>query len=260
MGIINITNNSYFTKSQFISLSSAIEQALLLEKEGADYLDIGGCSTKPNSIPISTDEEIKRVIPVLKALKKELKIPISIDTYRYEVARQAVDEGVDFINDITGFEDPKMRQLAKKSELPICVMHKQGDSKTMQIHPTYAKGAIHEIREWFEKRIKLLLDEGIKKEHIYIDPGIGFGKTLEHNLEILQDLDKLRDLGLPLLLGTSRKTFIQKLTKQPAEKALYGTLGVNSMLIQKDVDILRVHDVAAHKELLAVLNALKPLT
>ncbi len=257
MAILNITEDSFYEGNRHVDFHDAVKAALRLQEEGADMLDIGGCSTRPNSLPVSVEEEINRTIPLLKVLKKKLSIPISIDTFRYEVASQAVDLGVNFLNDVTGFRDPKMRELAKISGLPICIMHMQEIPKTMQENPSYAKGVVHEIKRWFENRIEELLQEGVKKEQIYLDPGIGFGKTLEHNLQILQDLDKLRELSQPLLLGTSRKTFIQKLTKQSASGALYGTLGINSLLIEKEVDVLRVHDVAAHRDLLTVISALK---
>lgn len=257
MGILNITEDSFYEGSRFLDFKDAIQAAVRLQEEGADILDIGSCSTRPHSLPVTVEVEIQRTIPLLQALKKELSIPISIDTYRYEVASQAVDLGVDFLNDVTGFSDPKMRQLAKTSGLPICVMHMQETPKTMQLNPSYPEGVTQEIMNWFQNRIEELCQVGVKKEQIYLDPGIGFGKTLEHNLQILQDLNKLRELNQPLLLGTSRKTFIQKLTKQPANRALYGTLGINSLLIDGGVDVLRVHDVAAHRDLLNVISALK---
>jgi len=240
-----------------MDLHDAVKKAHILQEEGADMLDLGGCSARPHSLPVSVEEEIKRTLPLLQILKKELSIPISIDTFRYEIASRAVDLGVDFLNDITGFKDPKMKKLAKTSALPICVMHMQERPRTMQVNPSYPDGVVQEIKKFFQSRIEELLEEGVKKEQIFLDPGIGFGKTLEHNLQILQDLDKLRELDQPLLLGTSRKTFIQKLTKQSASGALYGTLGINSLLIEKEVDILRVHDVAAHRDLLTVISALK---
>lgn len=260
MGILNTSPHSFFVKSRHISLDKAIERAIEMEKEGADLLDIGGCSTNPSApTPPSIEEEIQRTIPLIYELKKVLKIPLSIDTWRFEVADLAVEAGVDFLNDITGFSDPKMVKLASESGLRICVMHMQNQPHNMQLNPHYPKGVVEEISSCLFQKVEELTDRGIPREKIYLDPGIGFGKTVEDNLKILQDLDKFREAGCPLLVGISRKTFIQKLTQLSADKTLYGTLGLNSLLIEKNVEIIRVHDVAPHRDLRTVINAYKEI-
>lgn len=256
MAILNCTPDSFFSESRAQTINHAVERALQFVEEGASYIDIGGMSTRPGSKPVELSVELERVLPVVQALKSEISIPLSIDTYRYEVASKAIDLGIDFINDITGFQDPRMQRLAKDADVPICLMHMQNIPENMQDNPGYPKGVVEEVIDFFQKRLKPLYTLGLKPQNIYLDPGIGFGKSLDQNLKILQDLDKLRELGHPLLLGTSRKSFIRQITNRSAEESLYGTLGVNSLLIQKDVEILRVHDVRAHRDLIRVLHVL----
>jgi dihydropteroate synthase len=260
MGILNTSPNSFYANSRYISIDQAIERSIEIEKEGADLLDIGGCSTHPSApTPPSIEEEIQRTIPLIRELKKVLKIPISIDTWRFEVANLAVEAGVDFLNDITGFSDPKMIKLAQESGLRICVMHMQNQPHNMQVNPYYQNGVVEEISSSLFRKAEELTAIGIPQEKIYLDPGIGFGKTVEDNLKILQDLEKFREAGCPLLIGISRKIFIQKLTQLSADKTLYGTLGLNSLLIEKNVEMIRVHDVAAHRDLRTVINAYKEI-
>lgn len=256
MGILNVTLDSFYEKSRFFSVEQALEQAIQFEKEGADFIDIGGCSTRPGAEPISSEEELNRVLPVILELKKKISIPLSIDTYQYKVAKKAVENGIEFINDVTGFVDPNMRKLAAESALPICVMHMQNCPKTMQDKPFYPGGIVVELIDWFKKRIDLLLKDGVSIDQIILDPGIGFGKTVEDNYIILQELEKLQQLGFPLLLGISRKSFIQKTLCTTQDNALYGTLALATELMKQKVDILRVHDVLAHKDAQRVLLAL----
>lgn len=255
MAIINTTSDSFYDKSRFYQLDQALKKAEEMIQEGADYLDIGGCSTRPGSESISIEEELSRTLPLITLLKKNFSIPLSIDTYHYEVAKQAIEAGATFINDITGLQDPKMRDLVIRSKLPCCINHILGTPKTMQDSPVYPRGVVLEIKEWLSKQVELFLKEGGEKHQIYLDPGIGFGKTVEDNLIILQELDQLQELGFPLLVGISRKSFIQKITKRDARGALAGTLALNTLLVQKNVDILRVHDVAEHKDIITLLNA-----
>lgn len=260
MGILNTTPDSFYEKSRFQKLDLAIARAIEMEKQGADYIDIGGCSTRPGSTPPSIVEEIQRTIPLIKELKKEISIPLSIDTYRVEVARLAIESGATFLNDVTGFTDPLMRELAKESGVELCAMHMNNHPASSSDSYSYSDGVAHEIFTFLKQKGQELESLGIPKEKIFLDPGIGsgkFGKTVEDNLMILQDLDKLREAGFPLLVGISRKTFIRKLTGHPPEKALYGTLGINSLLIERGIDLIRVYDVQAHRDLINVIEPLK---
>ncbi len=255
MAIINVTPDSFYDRSRFKEIDLALEKAEEMIGEGADCLDIGGCSTRPGSGPVTIEEEIKRTLPLIEILKKNFSTPLSIDTYHYEVAKKAVDAGASFINDVTGLIDPRMRKLVIDAQLSCCITHMQGTPKTMQQNPSYPRGVTQEIKKWLFNQAKLLLDEGGEENQIFLDPGIGFGKSVEHNLIILQELNQLRELGFPLLIGLSRKSFIQKITKRPPERVLPGTLALNTLLIQQNVEILRVHDVAAHRDLITLLEA-----
>lgn len=254
MGIINVTPNSYFETGEYLDPQKAISHGLKLFEEGADILDIGGFSTNPFLFQeTSQEEEIRRISPVIEALSKKINIPLSIDTFRPEVAERALDLGASFINDITGFEDPLMRKLAAEKGVPICIMHMQDNPKTMQKNPTYPKGIIVEILDFFEKRIALALEDGIQKENIFLDPGIGFGKSLDDNFIILQNLNKFSELGCPLLLGVSRKSFLYKTLGLQPEDVLPATLAISSVICS-EVELFRVHDVAPHRQMLAVLE------
>ena len=253
MGIVNVTPDSYFDSGKYLEPKKAIDHALKLLDEGADILDIGGCSTRPFSHPPTIKEEIKRISPVVKELKKRTNIPLSIDTYRYEVAKAALDCGATFLNDIEGFRDPKMLELAKEYKASICIMHMQGNSQTMQINPLYPKGIIQEICDWLNKHCQSALALGIQKKHIYLDPGIGFGKNLDDNFKILHNLSKFRELNFPLLVGLSRKSFLYKTLNTNPEKVLPATIAMNAY-IYPNVDIFRVHDVLEHKQMLKVIE------
>lgn len=254
MAILNVTPDSYFSESRFFNPDDAIARGVEMEKEGADILDIGGESTRPFSEPVPLEEEINRVIPVIASLKSKISIPISIDTMKFEVAKKALDAGASLINDVTGFQDIKMVELAVSYKTDICVMHMQGNPKTMQINPTYNTGIINELMHYFEERIQFLTKKGVQKEHIILDPGIGFGKSIADNLKIIQNLLKLKTLGFPLLLGISRKSFMGKITNQPPTKLLPATLGLNTMAILSNVDFIRVHDLSEHRMLIDVMQ------
>ena len=208
MGILNCTPDSFFDGGRYFDEKAAIRRGLEMVEEGADIIDIGGESTRPGAKEVSIEEELRRVIPVIKALKDH---PISIDTCKPEVAEKALEAGATLINDVTGFRQPEMRQIAAEAEVPVCVMHMQGSPRTMQHSPSYPKGVVTELTEWFEKTTQRLLADGVKAEQIILDPGIGFGKTVEHNLEILSNLATFRKLGFPLLIGLSRKSFMSKM-------------------------------------------------
>lgn len=254
MGIVNVTPNSYFETGEYLDPQKAISHGLKLVDDGAHFLDIGGYSTNPFMFQeTSLEEELKRISPVVSALKQKVDTPISIDTFRFEVAERALDLGASFINDITGFKDPKMRKLAAKTKTPICIMHMQGNPQNMQKKPMYPKGIVSEIFDFFEKRLNLVLEDGIQKENIFLDPGIGFGKSLDDNFIILQNLDKFREFGCPLLLGVSRKSFLYKTLDLQPEDVLPSTLAI-STAIYSQVDVFRVHDVEPHRQIFAVLE------
>lgn len=255
MAILNCTPDSFFEESRFADTASAIEKGLQFIQDGADLIDIGAESSRPGAAPVSEEEELRRALPVIQALAG--KIPLSIDTTKPSVAKAALQEGACFLNDITGFSKKAMRELAAASGCKICVMHMQGEPRTMQVAPHYEKGVVFEIQEWFKKRVDLLLKEGVKPQNIYLDPGIGFGKKVEDNLEILKNLSEFQKLGLPILLGISRKSFMQKILKKTARDVLSTTLSLNTMALLQGIAMLRVHDVPEHRAVIDMLQCFK---
>lgn len=253
IGILNCTPDSFFDGGQHFRYEDAIDHGMQLYKEGADMIDIGGESSRPNAPSITAHEEIERVLPVIRELKKCIPIPLSIDTCKPEVAHAALKEGVSMINDITGLSNPEMISLVKETKVTCCVMHMQGNPKTMQVNPSYPKGAAHEIYQWFQEKIENLIKEGIQTEQLILDPGIGFGKTVEHTIDILENLSLFRSLSLPLLVALSRKSFMSKILNKPPTELLSTTVAMNTMCIQQGVDIIRVHDVAAHRDVIDIL-------
>lgn len=256
MGILNCTPDSFFDGGRFFSLDDALERGLQMVLEGADIIDIGGESTRPFSNPVSEEEELRRVIPLITHLKKECSIPLSIDTSKPAVASKALASGATFINDIYGFENPSMRSIARESGGPICVMHMQGNPATMQIAPSYPQGVILDLIDWFKKRINELLDAQIKPEQIILDPGIGFGKSPEQNLEILRNIHLLKNLGFPILIGLSRKSFMQKILQKQPQELLSTTLALNTMCILEGASIIRVHDIKEHRSVIDILASI----
>jgi dihydropteroate synthase len=243
MGIINITPDSFYVGSRAYG-EMAIERAFSMCDQGADIVDIGGQSTRPGSEPISPQEELLRITPIIDKLATRIKCKLSIDTYNYKVAEYAADCGVQIINDINGMRSKAMRELVSDNKLECVIMHMQGSPKTMQVAPHY-RNVVLDIKEFLAKRIKLCEEEGIKKSNIIIDPGIGFGKTLEHNLEIIKNIGDFKTFEKRVLLGVSRKGFIGKIdrTIYGPEERLEGSLAVACYCTLKGVDILRVHDV-----------------
>jgi dihydropteroate synthase len=251
MAVLNVTPDSYYTTSSHTDPQKAIEYGNLLIQQGADILDIGGESTRPGSNEVSEDEELARVIPVIQGLNKT--VPLSIDTKKPKVAQAALKAGASIINDITGFEDPAMVDLAVSTQVPICVMHMQGTPKTMQINPHYEEGIVEFLMTWFENKINCLVSAGVQESHIILDPGIGFGKTVAHNLEIIHNLARLKTLGFPVLIGLSRKSFMGKILKKSAPELLSATLAMNAFVLINRADIIRVHDVLEHRDVIDVL-------
>lgn len=257
MGILNITPDSFFDESRRLDAQSAIRRGVDLYHQGADIIDIGGESSRPGALPVSLEEELARVIPAIQELKSLVPIPLSIDTTKVGVANRAVEAGASLINDITGFRDPALRELAAGLDVDVCVMHMQGEPQTMQINPSYENGIMNDLLRWFEDRIEMLLKCGVKKEKIIIDPGIGFGKTIADNVEIIQNLPKIKAMGFPVLLGLSRKSFMSKILNKPPSELLPATLVMNTVAILAKVDILRVHDVQEHRAAITLLEKFK---
>lgn len=253
MGILNVTPDSCFERERWIDHSSAIERGIQIFREGADWLDIGGESTRPGATPVEENEELRRVIPVIKALKDQISIPISIDTVKAKVAEAAIEAGAGLINDVSGFRDPAMRRVAADSQLPICVMHMHETPATMQLNPTYPEGIIPFLIEWFQKRIDLLIASGVNEKNIFIDPGIGFGKTVADNVKIVHNLHKIKALGFPILIGLSRKSFLGKMIDKSYPDLLPVSLAVNTLAILAQIEMIRVHDVLEHRDIIDLM-------
>ena len=253
MGILNVTPDSFSDGNS--DLEVAVAHGVRMAEEGADIIDVGGESTRPGSAPVSLDEELSRVIPVIESLAKKIDIPISIDTSKPEVARAAIEAGATMINDVTGLSNPDMASLAAEKKVPVIIMHMQGDPGTMQSNPQY-DDVVDDIIEFFRNRMIMAEEHGLERNQIIIDPGFGFGKTLEHNLEILRRLGELRILGLPILAGTSRKSFIGKLQGTEVDERLEGSLAASVISAQKGAHIVRVHDVREIRKALLVSDAI----
>ena len=252
MGILNVTPDSFSDGGQFLNKNSAIGHALKMIEEGADIIDIGGESTKPFSSPVSLDEELSRVLPVIEDLRKETDVCISIDTTKSEVANQALEMGASIINDVSAMEfDKKMIDIALKFDCPIVLMHMKGIPKNMQENPHYSS-LISEIITYLNARIDFVLSKGIDRKKIIIDPGIGFGKSVENNFEIINNLNQFVDLGYPVMLGASRKSFIGITLDVPEDKRVDGSLAANIIGFQKGVSVFRVHDVDQTRKALTI--------
>jgi dihydropteroate synthase len=256
MGILNVTPDSFSDGGQFFDTQSAIQHGLQMASNGAAIIDIGAESTRPGSQPIAVHSQVKRVIPVIKELAKRTAIPLSIDTYNVQVATAALDAGASIINDITALADDAMAELAAKRGVPAVLMHMKGTPATMQKEATYAD-VVKEVKEFLLERAMKAEKFGIPKEKIFIDPGIGFGKTAEHNLLLLKHLDEFTATGYRVLLGTSRKRFIGQITgkENPAER-VFGTAATVAMAAAAGVSIVRVHDVAQMIDVVKVVNSI----
>ena len=256
MGVLNVTPDSFSDGARFSSLDAAITQAELMIESGVDIIDIGGESTRPGSPPLSIEEELRRVMPVLYALRDCGK-PISVDTRRPEVMHEAMIAGVDMINDITGFRDEDSLSLLRDSDCALCIMHMQGTPQTMQHDPSY-DDVVREVSEFLLQRADAAASEGIDRRRLCIDPGFGFGKTLGHNLELLVNVERIQhQLSLPLLVGLSRKSMIGKLTDKPVEQRMAGSIAAALYAISQGARIVRVHDVAETVDAISVWQAVK---
>ena len=256
MGILNITPDSFFDGGMHFHENDAVKHGLRMVAEGADIIDVGGESTRPFSDPIPLDEELRRVIPVIKTLAQEIDIPISIDTYKSEVASQAIESGATMVNDISALKfDPAMGQLIADAGVPIVLMHMKGTPKNMQINPAY-KDLFSEITDFLRKAIEQAISSGIKRDVIIIDPGIGFGKSFDDNLKIINNLHTFSSLGQPLLVGPSNKAFIGHVLGLSVESRETGTMATVAASVLNGANIVRVHNVKAAKETVTMIDAI----
>ena len=255
MGVINTTPDSFSDGGQFDTTDKAFEHARRLISEGADLLDIGGESTRPGSQPVAPQEELERTIPLIHAIREVSDIPISIDTNKPEVMRAAVDAGAGMINSVWALRLDDSLSVAAELDVPVCLMHMQGTPATMQQKPAY-EDVVAEVKDFLAARIAAAVDAGIDIDKIIIDPGFGFGKTIEHNLLLLKSLAEFRELGVRVLAGLSRKKMIGAILDKPADQRLYGSLSLAVMAAMLGADILRVHDVGPTADAIAMVRAL----
>ncbi len=257
MGILNVTPDSFSDGGRFLRLDDAVRRAEEMVAEGADLIDVGGESSRPGSDPVPLDEELDRVIPVVEALAKRIPAPISVDTYKAEVARRALDAGAALVNDISAMRfDPRMKELIAERGVPVILMHMLGTPRDMQISPSY-EDVIGEISAFLRDRIAEAVSAGIARTQIVVDPGIGFGKRVADNLEIVRRLDAFHALGCPILLGPSRKSFIGKALDLPSEERLEGTAAVVALSVLRGAHLIRVHDVRQMVRVVRMVEAIE---
>jgi dihydropteroate synthase len=257
MGILNVTPDSFSDGGRFIGREQAIEQGLAMARDGADIIDVGGESTRPYSERITKEEELDRVIPVVEGLRKELRIPISVDTLKAEVAREALRAGASMVNDISALRfDPGMTALVAEANIPVVLMHMKGIPDSMQDKPVY-RNLIQEIIDFLEAAVDRAVRGGIRREMVIVDPGIGFGKTFDHNLEIIRELSRFRYLDRPVLLGSSRKAFIGHIIERPAHERDTGTMATVAAAVMNGAHMVRVHDVKRAVETVRVIDAIR---
>jgi dihydropteroate synthase len=256
MGIVNVTPDSFSDGGMFLDSGAALEQALRLAEEGADIIDVGGESTRPGAAPVATDDELRRVVPVVAQLAKQSPVLISIDTTKAAVARAALDAGAHVVNDISALTfDPAMPAVCAAADAGVVCMHMRGTPQTMQDDPQY-DDVVADICSFLEERLASLEGQGIARERVVIDPGVGFGKTAKHNVEILRNISRFRALRRPVCVGHSRKRFLKKLLGRQVDERLFATVGVSVALALQGAEILRVHDVAATRDAILACQAL----
>ncbi len=255
MGIVNVTPDSFSDGGRLENVQQAVRHALNLVELGADIIDIGGESTRPGAETVSEDEELKRVMPVLEALVKQV-VAVSVDTRKPRVMREAIQAGASMINDVMALRESGAIETVADSNVAVCLMHMQGEPRTMQADPVY-KDVVVEVSDFLAERMNVCIQAGINKSRIIIDPGFGFGKTLEHNLALLKGLKKFTDLGVPVLVGMSRKSMLGALTGRPVEQREYAGIAAHLAAVQRGASILRVHDVVAMEDALAVWQAIE---
>ena len=258
VGVLNVTPDSFSDGGRFDSLDRAVEHGCALAAEGADLIDIGGESTRPGSRPPTLAEELNRVVPVVEALVRQVPVPLSVDTSRPEVMGAAVAAGASMVNDVRALRSPGALEAAAELGVPVCLMHMQRSPETMQEDPRY-RDVVVEVRTFLAQRMRACLDAGIRQEHLVVDPGFGFGKTLTHNVALLASLDAFTGLGVPVMVGLSRKSVLGQLTGRTVGDRLPGSLAAALVAVQRGASVLRVHDVAATRDVLAVLDAVGPV-
>lgn len=261
MGILNVTPDSFYDGGKYTNVMDAVARAKEMVDEGADIIDVGGESTRPGSMPVSSDEELKRVLPVIKAIRDEMDVPLSVDTYRADVAEEAIKAGANMVNDVTALRgDDGMANVVSEHGVPVCLMHMKGTPRNMQKNPHY-DDVMSEIARFLYERAEYAMAEGIEERNIILDPGIGFGKRtggeIEDNCEIIARLSELKSLGFPILVGASRKTFIGNICNTGADERLEGSLGAEAIAIANGADILRVHDVGETKRMAMVVDRIR---
>jgi dihydropteroate synthase len=256
MGVVNVTPDSFSDGGLFLDTDDAVRHALELVAEGADILDVGGESTRPGARPVAEDEERRRVVPVLERIAGErARVQLSVDTSKPDVARAALDAGATYVNDVTAFRaDPGMAGLVAERGVECCLMHMLGEPRTMQDDPRY-EDVVSDVKAFLEERLAFAVAEGVPEERVMLDPGIGFGKTLEHNLELLRRLDEIVALGRPVVVGTSRKSFLGRITGREVGERLPGTIATNVLALERGASVFRVHEVAPVRDALAVAAA-----
>ena len=259
MGILNITPDSFSDGGMYLDSNAALKRADKMIEEGVDIIDIGGESTRPGSETVSADEELKRITPIIEGIKKISDIAISIDTYKPEVMKEVIDMDIAMINDIYALQKPNAIDMIKKSNVGVCIMHMQGTPKTMQLNPTY-KNVVSEVISFLEERANLIVNEGIDKSRIILDPGFGFGKTFEHNIDLLQNIESFQSLNLPILVGLSRKSFIRKILNGDHDDHLSGSISAAILSVLKGAKILRVHDIKETQSALKIIRIAQSTT
>jgi dihydropteroate synthase len=257
MGILNVTPDSFSDGGQFLDPGAAAEHGVRMASQGAVVIDVGGESTRPGSKPVPPAEQIRRTVPVIEVLAERIDVPISIDTTDFEVARAALLAGASILNDITALADDRMAELAAQQQVPVILMHRQGTPATMQAEPRYGD-VVAEVRDFLVARAERAVALGVPKERVFIDPGIGFGKTLEHNLLLLRNLDKLVATGYRVLVGPSRKGFLGRITgREKPEDRVFGTAAVVAHCVTAGVSVVRVHDVPEMADVVRVTRAIR---
>jgi dihydropteroate synthase len=253
MGVVNVTPDSFSDGGSFAQPAQAIDHALQLVDEGADIVDVGGESTRPGAQPVSVEQELDRVLPILRGLR-DAPVPVSIDTLKPEVMRAVLGEGASMINDVKALQAPGAIEAVRSSDCAVCLMHMQGEPRTMQAQPTY-RDVVAEVKAFLADRVAACDAAGIARERLTIDPGFGFGKTEAHNLGLLRALGEFRDVGVPVLAGLSRKSTLGRITGRPVAERLAASLAAGLLAVQRGASIVRVHDVAATRDALLVLRA-----
>jgi dihydropteroate synthase len=254
MGIVNVTPDSFSDGGKYESTEKAVEHALQLVLDGADILDIGGESTRPGAAPVSLEEELKRVVPVIEKLSKITGVPISVDTYKPEVMRAAIAAGADIVNDVRALQEPGALEIVGKSKVGVCLMHMQGMPQTMQVNPQY-DDVVAEVKTFLSERLSAANKAGIASDRIVLDPGFGFGKRTEHNIALLQNLQSIAELGRPLLVGLSRKSVLGQIVGGDEYVRLHASIAASVISAMKGARIVRVHDVKATADALKVVAA-----